>query len=277
MRVKTISVLSITATIMLFFLLGYETMANELIRFKKIEDVPVVQWEKLAQKKIYFAHQSVGFNIIDGINEIIQETHQIKLKIIETRKIDNLFNGTFAHSKIGENNKPITKIDDFVGVLDNALNGLPDIAFLKLCYVDMSPQIDVKKTFMYYKDAIRKLRIGHPDLIIIHFTIPLTTQAITWKTKLKKLLGKEPWEFTNNIKRNQFNNLLLMEYGYEGLIFDIAGYEATQQNGSKSTFTFKGKQYLSMNPAYSSDGGHLNELGRKIIAEQLLIFLAERS
>jgi len=33
--------------------------------------------EKLSQKKIYFGHQSVGFNIIDGIKDIMKENPQI--------------------------------------------------------------------------------------------------------------------------------------------------------------------------------------------------------
>ena len=34
------------------------------------------------------------------------------------------------------------------------------------------------------------------------------------------------------------------------------------------------KIYYSMAPEYTTDGGHLNETGRKRVAEQLLIFLA---
>ena len=35
-----------------------------------------------------------------------------------------------------------------------------------------------------------------------------------------------------------------------------------------------GKTFYAMAPEYTYDGGHLNELGRKKVAEQLLILLA---
>ena len=97
----------------------------------------------------------------------------------------------------------------------------------------------------------------------------------SWKTKAKILLGKEPWEFADNIKRNQFNKVLLQEYHGKEPVFDIAGYEATILEGRTTRFEFQGKEYLAMNPDFSSDGGHLNEFGRKVIAEKFLLFLAE--
>jgi len=42
------------------------------------------------------------------------------------------------------------------------------------------------------------------------------------------------------------------------------------------SFFRKGNQiYFTLIPEYTDDGGHLNTLGRKIVAEQLLIFLAD--
>ncbi len=38
-----------------------------------IKGVPAETWQKLSQKKIYFGHQSVGNNIIDGIKDIMKE------------------------------------------------------------------------------------------------------------------------------------------------------------------------------------------------------------
>lgn len=38
-----------------------------------INDVPAAHWKMLAGKKIFFGHQSVGYNVIDGINEIVDE------------------------------------------------------------------------------------------------------------------------------------------------------------------------------------------------------------
>lgn len=241
------------------------------MRYKKIEDVPKEKWQELAKKKIYFGHQSVGFNIVDGMQAVMKEHPEIQLNIVESR--NNMDpGGAFVHSKIGENRKPVTKINDFVKVINQDFGVTPDAAALKFCYVDAHDKIDINDLFQQYKEAMSTLKKEHPDLVIIHFTMPLRTQPISWKTKAKLFLGKEPWEFADNIKRNQFNQLLSKEYQEESLFFDIAWFEAMAENGTIIGFKYKGKEYLAMNPKFSSDGGHLNEEGRRIVAEALLVF-----
>ena len=41
-------------------------------------------WQKLWEKKIYFGHQSVGFNIMTGMEDVFRENHGLKLKVMET-------------------------------------------------------------------------------------------------------------------------------------------------------------------------------------------------
>jgi len=59
-------------------------MPEKTVQFPSIKDVPTSKWENLSQKKIYFGHKSVGFNIIDGIKDVMKENPQIKLNIVET-------------------------------------------------------------------------------------------------------------------------------------------------------------------------------------------------
>ena len=103
--------------------------------------------------------------------------------------------------------------------------------------------------------------------------MPLRTQAITWKIRLKLLLGQNVWEFEDNVKRNEYNRLLLAEYKGKEPVFDIARLEATAPNERLTRFQYHDDEYLAVNPEYSDDGGHLNKVGRKIIAENLLLFL----
>jgi lysophospholipase L1-like esterase len=242
--------------------------------YKNINDVPPEKWQELSKKKIYFGHQSVGYNIIEGIQRIMADHPEIQLNIIETRTAKGE-EGAFMHSRVGENRKPETKINDFLNVINQELGVTPDAAALKFCFVDAYDKIDEQKIFQEYKEAMGRLRKEHPGLTIIHFTMPLRTQKITWKTKVKLLLGKEPWELEDNIKRNQFNKLLLQEYLGKEPVFDIAGYEGTSSDGEKLTFTYKGARYISMRPEYSSDGGHLNVKGEQWIAENFLLFLVQ--
>ena len=61
-----------------------EKMSEKANKLPSIKDVPNSAWKKLSQKKIYFGHQSVGYNIIDGIKDIMKEYPQINLNIVET-------------------------------------------------------------------------------------------------------------------------------------------------------------------------------------------------
>ena len=54
-------------------------MDEKRLMFTSLEGVTESTWKKLAEQRIYFGHQSVGFNIIEGINDIMKENHQIIL------------------------------------------------------------------------------------------------------------------------------------------------------------------------------------------------------
>ena len=62
--------------------IGVTTMLCTRIRTKEdttrimlpsIDNVPQEYWVKLAEKKIFFGHKSVGYNVIDGIEDILNE------------------------------------------------------------------------------------------------------------------------------------------------------------------------------------------------------------
>jgi len=72
------------------------------VAFPTIKDVPAEVWQKLAQKKIYFCHQSVGQNIIDGINDVMKQNTQINLNIVDLPKVPDFNKHFFAHSDVGK-------------------------------------------------------------------------------------------------------------------------------------------------------------------------------
>ena len=88
------------------------------------------------------------------------------------------------------------------------------------------------------------------------------------------LLGGHIGGYAGNIKRNEFNDLVRKEYTGKEPVFDLAMVESTYSNGSRNRFKADGNAYSALVPEYSHDGRHLNETGRKKVAEQLLIFLA---
>jgi lysophospholipase L1-like esterase len=88
------------------------------------------------------------------------------------------------------------------------------------------------------------------------------------------LIGREIPEYRDNANRTRFNDMLRAEYGGKDPIFDIAKLESTA-GGSRNVFEYDGQKVEALVPAYTNDGGHLSDEGKRWIAEQLLIFLAE--
>jgi len=268
--------LLLSLAICVLILLTGGAMAGQKNTFKSINDVSLEKWQTLSAQKIYFGHQSVGFNIIDGIKDIMSANNKVQLNIVELNKIGRLEVPGFYHSRIGSNVDPISKIDDFSHKMAGGIGGSADIEFLKFCFVDIGADTDVNKVFDHYKNTMLVLKAKYPGTTFVHFTVPLGTTIESWKTKIKVLMGKKDiWEYDANIKKNEFNDLLREYYAGNEPVFDIARSESTYPDKKRSTFTKNGKLYYDLAPEYTYDDGHLNEKGRKRVAEQLLIFLAE--
>ncbi len=240
-----------------------------------IKNFPAEAWQKLSQKKIYFGHQSVGFNIIDGIKDIMKEDPQIKLNIIETTSPTKFVSPLFAHSPVGKNMEPKAKCDAFTDFMDKGLGNKADIAFFKFCYVDIRPDTDVDTVFDTYVSAMSSLREKYPRTAFLHITIPLTVLQNGPKAWVKKIIGKPINGYDDNIKREQFNAKLRKEYNGREPVFDLSSVESTAPDGSRASFQKDCRLYPCLVADYTGDGGHLNERGRRIVAEQLLIFLAK--
>jgi hypothetical protein len=250
-------------------------MSEKTSPFPSIKDVPASAWEKVSQKKIYFGHQSVGYNIIDGIKDVMKENPQIKLNIVETSNPADFNSGIFAHSRVGKNQDPKSKVNEFETFIENGIGEKADIAFLKYCYVDIMAGSNVGDVFNMYDRAMSQLKTRFSNITIIHLTTPLTTIQTGPKAWIKKIIGRAISGIDDNIKRNEYNEMLIKKYEGKEPVFDLAAIESSYSDGTRSSFTKDGNTYYSLIPEYTNDGGHLNEKGRKIVAEQLLILLAD--
>jgi hypothetical protein len=250
-------------------------MPEKTTHSPSIKDIPGSAWKELSEKKVYFGHQSVGFNIIDGIKDVMRENPKIKLNIVETSDSSEFNTPLFAHSRVGKNTDPKSKIDAFASFVEKGIGGKADIAFFKFCYVDVTARTDIDKVFDDYKTIMSRLKESYPRTKFIHMAVPLTVTKTSFKTWIKVTIKKKDiWEYDDNIKRNRFNELLRKEYNGKEPVFDLAKVESTHPDGRMETFTKDGANYYSLVPNYTDDGGHLNEKGREIVAEQLLILLA---
>lgn len=245
--------------------------------FSKLKSIPQKNWDALSAKKIFFGHQSVGYNIIDGINDLIKRHPEIKLNIKETNNPNDFSEPVFAHSKIGKNYDPYSKIKAFEQYLDNGIGEKVDIAFFKFCYVDFSNNTNIQNLFENYKNTLSKLKKKYPHIIFINVTSPLTVKK-SWisllinkiKGFIKHFIGKPVY---NPSLRDDFNHMLRQEYLGKELLFDLAEKEALKKVFNETASHDTNKRIYLL-PDFTDDGGHLNEFGRSIIAEQVLIFLS---
>ncbi len=250
------------------------SMNEENVHYDRFGDVPDKTWEKLAKKSIYFGHQSVGFNILDGVSDIIKERGNIPISIKEETAPKQYESGVLTHSRIGENRAPDSKLNGFVKLVNQTKKENADIMFFKFCYIDFNLDTDVKALFSDYQKAFEQLRKEHPNTRFIHVTAPLTSVQTGVKAWIKDLIGRPIKGRQENVKRFEYNQLMRAAYGSQKNFFDIAAAESTYQDGRRSSFELEGKTYFSLIPEYTMDGGHLNEKGRKIVAEQFLLTLA---
>lgn len=274
-----ISVTSILLSVVLlttFSACGRKEMtATETIRLPSLNDVSREDWARLERKRIFFGHQSVGYNIVEGIREVSEGNGPIALKILETTNPGDFSTPLFAHAAIGKNEDPRSKCEAFSNLLDEQLAGKVDIALLKFCYVDITGATALEQVMAGYESIIERLKREFPKIVFIHVTVPLNTTPMDLRSRVKRFIGYPQWVDTDNMKRNEFNRMLRDRYLGKEPVFDLAAVESIRPDGRHSTFRRNGRNYDSLSPEYTDDGGHLNPLGRKRAAEQLLITLAD--
>jgi hypothetical protein len=268
-------ILTLSGLIAFFMISGCERseIVKEEFSYGEIKNVKASQWDNLSRKRIFFGHQSVGGNIVMGIEDIISSNKDIKLVIIESDKPENLKPGTFEHALIGQNEQPLSKIDAFSNLIKSGTGKNSDIAFFKFCYIDINKSTDVKSLFNAYQQKMSELKASYPGVTFIHVTVPFRLPDKNMKYWMKKAIGIEPSE-KNNIVRNRYNDLLRSAYEGKEPVFDLAMLEAVSPEKNLCYFDDKGKKIIILCPEYTDDGGHLNAFGRRYIAEQLLVFLA---
>lgn len=232
------------------------------------------QISSLTAKKIFFGHQSVGNDIVQGIRDWESADTRLKLNIVKSQEPQTVASPAFIEFEIGQNGDPQSKVDAFVAIVDKGLGAQGGVALFKLCYVDIGVSTDVNKLFASYRVAVDTLKHKYPSLRIVHVTLPLTTVEPAGKAWIKTLLGRVTLRDIN-WKRNQFNSLMRQTYAGTDPLFDLAEVESTHGDGSKSFVMSHDERVYTLAPEYTTDGGHLNESGRRVAAVGLLRVLSE--
>ena len=130
-------------------------------------------------------------------------------------------------------------------------------------------------------DATSKavLMVGVSLLLVgLFFKVAAVAREQGLKSLVKRVIGRSLRGYEDNLRREQFNHLLRAEYGPAGLVFDLArGSSPPNPTAVACRTASRGRSTLPWCPSTRSDGGHLNETGRRYVAGQLLVFLASQN
>jgi hypothetical protein len=210
----------------------------------------------IGQQKWFFAHASVGSNMIDGINSLHSSNptrYPLRSASVayndSVKRANNPPASTVAGTiyECGRGNpgweQKTTIFDNsvrFGGWCDTAVDAVMD----KFCYIDP----DANATT--YLSKMAALETSYPNTVVVYMTIPLTTSTDN-----------------SNVLRNQFNQAVRTYcINNAKLLFDIADMEAYSPSGIQSTFLSGGNTYQKLYSGYTGDGGHLNTAGAQQIA-----------
>jgi len=227
----------------------------------------------LRTQRILFAHQSVGNNILQGVRELTASAGLSPLNLVELADVDLGAGNFVCDVRAGKNGAPETKVNAFAEIVKGPAGQAIDIALMKFCYVDIDKDTDVDAVFASYWNTVKELRASHPDIVFVHVTVPLRSRAPGWKRVIKTVVGYGNAADIDAMKRTEFNTLLLNAAGSEP-VFDLACVESTYDDGTRCSFEREGKTVYTLIGEYTDDGGHLNELGRRVVAREFIRTLA---
>lgn len=223
-----------------FIQIGYSN-CQEVARFPK----PL--FDKIGQLKWYFAHASVGANIMDGIADLHSldpASYQIRGASAGAAPPASTEGGVIYEHQRG-NPGWKAKFDMFHACVSNGWR-FPRVNVVvdKLCYIDETASVN------YYVNSMTNLEAACPDTIVVYTTMPLMTG-----------------EDGENYLRNGYNHRLRDWCRANGkVLFDIADIEAHDPKGALCAYTYRGKTCQKLCSEYTKDGGHLNHEGRQLVA-----------
>lgn len=183
----------------------------------------------LAAPRVFFAHQDVGQNVVDGVSAY--ERGALTLEAAPQQK------GT-----LGE------RLAAFRAETERRK---PDVAVFELGWRDVTADTDVDALFAV-------LEQGLAGLPVLTCTVPLTSVGRGLQAAVKNRLASGAFGERENVKRHLLNQKLRAAHPR---LFDLAKLQA-----GACTFEREGKTWPCADDALTEDGAKLNAKGRKLAA-----------
>ncbi len=231
------------------------------------------RWSVIAGRTVYFGHQSVGSGVVAGV-EVLRQEHSLPLRVVQTREPATVTGPAFVHFLAGQNRDYASKNAALLRLLESRTRAQRPVVLLKYCYVDINSPADPATMFEAYRDTVETIQFEHPDVTVVHATIPLTTVESALKAGARQFFGR-PTRREAAVVRHRYNELVRAEFTGTEPIFDLAKVESTQADGMVAGFTANGAMIETLAPHNTYDGGHLNARCQLAAAEALLDVLSD--
>ncbi|MBC7236337.1 MAG: SGNH/GDSL hydrolase family protein [Chloroflexi bacterium] len=227
------------------------------------DQIPQAYLDQARQLDVLFAHQSVGGNIMEGIADLQSQNwtrYHIDVAYNEPASWHDTHDG-IGHRTDGFccNFQPERKVSGFDNLIRSVGFGQKvDVAFMKFCYVDFIcrdwwGQIPAQEVWETYRQAMEALEADYPNVTFVWWTAPLHS-------------------YYCNDEKALYNGLIRNYCIANGkVLFDLAAIESHDPEGNP---VLDGSGYEALYTGYTTDGGHLNEVGRQRVARALWWLLA---
>lgn len=218
--------------------------------------------------RLFFGHQSVGSDVLHGVREQAGARAVPLITLTSSQEPAAAQADTVLHAKLGTNGDPASKLAAFESTLSAGIATQVDCAMFKLCYVDITTRAAAEATWQEYATAMERIESTYPLLRVLHCTVPLRALPSGVYATLRRVFGHRHAELDRNRAREAFNDRLRARFPQERL-FDLALAESRRSNGERCIGS---ERVPGLVPAYTHDGGHLNMLGRRVMANAFLDF-----
>ena len=258
-----------------------EQSVDPAVDLGALEKINESCWSELRSKRIYFAHQAVGSEMLTGLRDLSRRMPAVAMTITayaEPDRTDGTVHSVFeapalVEGNAGKRGNPEKKIDEFSSFLRSSEGAKVDVAILKLCYGDIGRMTDAEELFERYTKAIEEIRRERPKIHFIHCTVPLKAEEHGAKGRLKRLVGAG--SDASNATRSRYNEMVRQRFPSDQVL-DLAAVESKRPDGTTATVEVGGKRVQVLADEYTDDGAHLNRFGQLVMAREFLLALSRQ-
>ncbi len=215
-----------------------------------VAEFPQATMETIGSQKWYFTHASVGANILDGLVGLsVAEPSRYLLLVTEIGDYDPYPGGDVV-GVVYDNHRGNPTWQEKISLFEDAVRNMDwrepnvNVVMNKFCYIDWMAEPQA------YLTSMAALEDEFPNTHFVYLTMPLMSYASDLA-----------------VKRSDFNQVV-RQYcvANDRNLLDIADIEAHDPLGNPVSDVFEGTTVPLLYGGYTTDGGHLNDLGAERVA-----------